>query len=52
MIPFTEVKHKERDSGTSSGIHYYTEVWWKDCLQEAREYQEFAQKLADTYENF
>lgn len=53
MLDFTEVKHKQRQ-GVNHSINssQVTEVWWKDCVQEQRAYTYFAQKLAETYENF
>ena len=32
MINFTEVKYKQRENVTQTGMHNYTEVWWKDCI--------------------
>ena len=55
MVDFTEVKQKKRVFALSNVAATTTpinEVWWKDCLQEQRAYTYFAQKLAESYENF
>ena len=54
MVDFTEVKQKKRVFALSNvaAQNPINEVWWKDCLQEQRSYTYFAQKLAESYENF
>lgn len=49
MVGLTMVKHKPPRTHQKNNV---IEIWWKDCLQEQRAYINFAQKIAETYENF
>jgi len=49
MVGITIVKHKPPRGHQKNNV---MEIWLKDCLQEQRSYINFAQKIAETYENF